>query len=546
MNTAQHRWILAVAVCLLLGIFPAAAQEPTETPLDGTPAATATPTETQASPTPAPPTFTPTSTPVVPSWVTTWREEVLYPQAVRFTMTIDRPLDQILALELTINAPGEAQPRTFSPEPDEIATLTARTFTEMVFLWVIPPNNPLPFNAEVDYFWEVTVAQLGSAVLPGVFAYSDPAVRWVQDQDPNERVSLIYPEGQVDVELLRRTVQGVYTLLARNTETSPELRLVVYSDDFPFDPCHENDAGEQVIVGPVSGTELACNPQVIENILRDLNYDPFPLPSVSRSTVTDALLRYMVAEFYAPSWAGRDVPAWFQTGMTYFYLPGEKFYLLDAVRSASRTRYTFTFDEMSARDETNPVLWDAQAYTMVLYIARQIGVAQLFEFAGTAGDGEAFAESFADVVNMPLTGLLPNWNNWIFTGVAASDSSLQLYEGPTPVPSPTQTVTPFPASVTPTPTFTVTPTFTHTPVGFAFTATPLPSRTPTVTLTPAPPTITPRPPRSFEDLTPQPTQPTNGSPLDDLDTDVVLVVGTVAVALFLLAVWLLFGRRSRR
>lgn len=540
-NNTPHtrtRFTLLLWILCLLYVIPALAQgqQPTETPDQ---LLAETPAETQVTATSAPPTFTPSPTPVVPVWIITWGEEMIYPQAVRFTMTIDRPIDQIASLRLTVLAPGEAQPREVTVVPSTAAALTARTYTEFVYLWQIPSNNPLPFNSDIRYSWEVATVHNESAVLPGVFPYRDPNIVWIRDDDLTGRLSLIYPEHQIDVERLRRSIQPIYTLLSNNTASSPELRLVLYSEAFPFDPCVDNAGGQRVIIGPKSGVELACIPAVMDSILRDLNFDALPLPSLSRASVTDTILRRMVAEFYDPIWQGRDVPEWFKTGMTDFYLPGDKLYMVETVRTASRTDQTYTLAQMAQRDESNPVLWEAQAYTMVLYIARQIGVARLFDLANAAGNGESFATTYENALGSPLSALIPNWRNWVFTGVAASDANLPLYEGATAVPSATSTVTPFPPSVTPT--FTPTPTLTptETPFGFEFTATPLPSRTPTLTYTPAPPTVTPRPARSFEDLTPSPVPPQEGgsSVLDDVDPMLIVGIGgTIMLALLVMIV----------
>ena len=482
---------------------------------------------------------TTTPTPIVPEFVTTWSEEVIYPQAVRFQARFDRPLDEILLLELTLRPPGQTE-RTI-----RVAHVIeqGRTYAIFEYVYQVPVNNPLPFLADVEYEWSVVTSRGENAVLPGVFPYADPETDWIVDNDPGDRLNLIYPDGEINADQLRLSFGPVYDLMAANTNSIRELNLLISTETTPFDPCVENDDRELVVIGPNSGTEVVCSVSVAQGIADELGYTQFEPRDSVPLTLVEGAVRHAYDLNYAPIWAASDVPEWLKKGLLYVYLPGTKSSLIDVVRRESRTNSLYSLSAMNEPDLSNVLKWDGQAYAMTLYIADQVGIPALFDLARVPDD-MTFNEHFENIMERPLNALIPNTENWAFSSIAENHAQLNLYQGATPIPSPTQTNTPFPPTETPIPTATGTPTPTETPFGFRFTATPLSSRTPTPTFTPLPPTNTPLPARSFDDLTPQPTPQSQSSSDDDLQGILVPAVGGIFVILGLLILFVL--RRSAR
>jgi hypothetical protein len=488
---------------------------------------TVPPTAPPASP--APPTSTPTATPDVPEFVYAWSVEVIYPAGVRFVLTLARPVAQINQLTLTIQPPDQPA-RTVSVSPSGAAVLATESFTDLVYIWQMPLDDPLPFLEIVDYNWLAVVDGGQSASIPGAFLYADPAIDWIRADDPDEMLSLIYPAGRLNPAGVRGELRGAYEQLADNLDECPHFRLALYDEHFPLDPCQPaaDEDERRIAVGPQSGTVIDCPPGIMEAVLAGIDYLPLRGSTTLGSALTQSLLRYMVDEFYAPVWAGRDVPAWFQTGLAYFYMPVDKRAMIETTRSAARVNRVYSLSQMRAPDPDNLGLWEAQSYSMVLYIADRIGVPALFELAQTAGAGESFAGSYEAVSGQPLASLLPAWRNWIYSGVAVAAASLDLYSGPTPSATTGPTRTPFPPTSTSTPTSTPTDTPTPTVTGF-LSATPLPTRTPTDTLTPAPPTVTPRPAAMLNLATATPTPPPGGLGGLPVQTDVLALAGVVAI-----------------
>jgi hypothetical protein len=529
----------------------AMAQDNTEMPeataelLDIPPSAT--PTMTIAPGTPIP---TPTPTPSISPVVITWGEEMFYPQAIHFHIDFALPLSQLRVLTLVIEV--ENQPTRAIPMAELIrSAISDEQSTQIRYFWHIPSADLLPFLSEVIYHWEVTTAAGESIVVPGVVSYADPDNDWVQDSNLNDPLSFVYPQNGININPLRDGLNSVYALLAENTGNSPQFRLALYSDAHPLERCHDGDAGGLVVTGNY-GTELACREPVINTLIASTGYTPHPVQSNGGFVLAQELTRHMVEVFYAPVWGGQDIPAWFKTGLAYVYFPGDKVYLLETLRIATRHQEQFSLEEMNAPPEPamNRALWEAQSYGMVAYMIDQMGLAQVFQFASQVGVDTEFSESYAVAMEQPIEALLAQWNNWIFSGASVIGFELRLYAGPTPIPTHTPHATRFPASPTPTPTYTSTPTptptvtLTPTPTG-VLTSTPLPSLTPSLTPETGPPTLTPRPPTY---LTVQPTlTPVPAGPRDftDLNRSQIAVIAIIIGGIFAM-LFIVFDQARRK
>lgn len=506
---------------------------------------TQTPTPT-VIPTIDPSTPTPTLTPrpQVAAFIFTWDEEMIYPQAVRFTLTVSRPINEIASLLLAIDSTS-ANPREVVLTPASVVTRSAETFTDFTFLWQVPATDPLPFQEAIDYTWLVTLVDGQTALVPGAFLFGLEDLTWVESTDPDGLLNLLYPQGAILPDTIRAQFPQLYTTLSANTGLQPRFNFVLFSREVPFDPCFSETAETVILLGPKTNVEVPCITPVINGILNQLGYEQFQLETLTTANARDRILVEVINRFYAPIWEGRDVPAWFQTGLTYFYLPGQKLGQLENVRRNYRLQEPYTLAEMATRDVANPTLWESQSYSMVLYIANRIGTQALYDLARTAGtEGESFAASYENAVGQPIEALLPTWRNWIYSDGAVADANLNLYQGETPIPSATATITPFPPSETPTATDTFTPTATATPAGFRPTATPIPTFTPSMTPTPEPPTITPRPagfreanpPTSVPSVPPSAIEPSEDEGIDVLFIGVLglfVVLGLLLGYLFL-------------
>ena len=539
-NSLRCGLIGLMGLCWLGAPTPNSAQEITETIIyTETPSPTATRTATV---TPGTPTNTPTPTPSVSPLISTWYEEVFYPQAIAFHIEIALPLAQIRALMLVLEIEGQAA-RTITMAELIRSSITDETHAVIDYYWSVPPENPPPFLSEVHYRWDVTTASGEFISAPGVAGYVDPDLHWVREDDPNNQLSFIYPEGAISVSAVRDLLDQVYATLAGNVGDTPSFRLALYSNNFPLERCQPRRGGNgSLVVIGTRGHEMDCAQPIINTVIANTGYTPLKLTSERSFGVLQDVTRYMVDAFYAPKWTGREVPEWFKTGLTYLYLPGDRGYLLDTLRLAVRNRQLFTLEGMNIRPEWGSpqlLLWEAQSYAMVMYMTHPIGLAALFEFANQTDDAESFAESYAAAMGQPLEALLPNLSNWVFSNAAADDFRLTLYQGPTPLPSFTPTLTPLPPTATATATVTPTITPTLTVTGYQ-SATPIPTLTPTLTLTREPPTVTPRP-AGYRTATPVPA--TSDNIFTNVGTTGIIIAVALAVGLILIVIFAATRRR---
>ncbi|MFW5691550.1 MAG: hypothetical protein ACOCXZ_03520, partial [Chloroflexota bacterium] len=287
----HHRWrktwhitaIIGLLVCLGLLTGPAAAQEETEEPtasptVDAPPGAdTATPTVTPTpegpteTATPGPPTPTPPPTntprPDVADFVFDWSEDILYPQAAYFELVLDLPLSDVAALTLNIQPQGEARGYSVDDASLRAAAVITEPFTEIEYIWTVPPQDPPRFEALVNYTWEVITGDGRTAIVPGVFAFSDPRIDWVQESSADGPLTLFYPADTINEEVLRGTLSRVYELLSGVTGRRPAFRLLLTGPGYALDPC----ASQETITGPRSGVVVPCEGDVVDTIIANLN-----------------------------------------------------------------------------------------------------------------------------------------------------------------------------------------------------------------------------------------------------------------------------------
>lgn len=561
-------WTLAFL--LLAGVVPAYAQDgrpqPTDTPtvtVTGTPPTpvptdTPIPTPTLAESLTPTPTASATETPLptmtprpeVAEFIFDWQEEVIYPEGIWFKLVVDRPLDEIATISLTLAVSGEATPRVIDFGTILESVEVSDPFTDIELLWRVPQNNPIPLLSRVDYNWTVILQSEESEDVPGVTAYIPPGqddLAWTLSPGPTNAINFIIPVAiGATTDVVRTNLRFTYERLSDQIGTRPTFNYALTSPEFSLDPC----AAQEVVVGVRSGVEVDCRDGLVDAVLRDMGFASVELPSLDAFTIQGRLVQDIVSGFYANAWQGSDVPAWFRVGFAYFYTPEDKRGLLLQTQSAIRSGTLLTLNQMVERDTLDTLTWDSQAYTMVLYIADQAGVDGLERLAQGEPPLEgqpvrSFAERYAQITGQELGGLLPTLENWALSEVAERGASLDLYRGPTLVPTPTASNTPFPPS--PTPTFTHTPTATPTPTVTGFlTATPLPTLTPIPTATPGDPTITPLPADFVFPTAPPPTPaPVSASTSDDGSTDQTLGIFLLGAAVVLGAAIAVIYRRAR-
>ncbi len=270
--------------------------------------------------------------------------------------------------------------------------------------------------------------------------------------------------------LLRDLFSPVYTLMQSHTGRQPVINLVIRENGL-LPGCEIDAEGNAVVL--VEETPEPCSADLVELAGYDV-IEPTANESLEHTVSLTLLERFYPTERF---------PVWFASGLADFYAPSPQVDRLSRVRDAARSSRLYTM--VGLESLSGDPLWQSQSYGMILYILDRIGVEGLFALAGETGD---FREAYQRRLGEPLSALLPNWQNWIFTRAAEAAYGITPYQPITLTPTPSNTPT-------------LTATFTPTPTDFAvLNSTSTPPRAPTVTpsrtLTAYPPTVTPRSPGS--------------------------------------------------
>lgn len=448
-----------------------------------------------------PPETTAETTPEVPDFVYDWTAQLIYPAAIRFTLVVDRPLEQINRLSLTITQPQRLN-QQYDFDPAEIVSVRD-AYSVFEEIWPLDPASPPTLFTEITYAWEIVLDDGERAVVPGEIPFTDDRYEWLAGETAAPVMFVVSEASGRDPDALAQRIRPVYDLLSQQRGTLSPVQFILFFGDDPISPCEADETGRLIVRDPSPQRDAVypCSPGIMESLFREARLIPLQLRANNLLDLDTAVVAYLVEQAYGSLWQAGGVPEWFQFGMSRFYLPASKAGLLLQARDTFRSGRAYTLTDMSARINDDG-RWQAQAYSMVLYIAHRAGVEQLLALANASSE-QPFAQRYEQVTGQPLSGLLPNLQNWIFTSQAEADFGYTPYLPVTPTPTLSLTPTPFPptASFTPSATTTSTPTPTVTGV---LSPTPLPTLTPTATHTRAPRTPTPRPFSSLFTATPIP------------------------------------------
>ncbi|MBL8164729.1 MAG: hypothetical protein JNJ61_22270, partial [Anaerolineae bacterium] len=310
-----------------------------------------------------------------------WAGEALFPQAVRFLVTMNRPVSEIALASLTIEPEGSAA--TVISVNIEESTVVEEPYSELATVWT-PPAEALPtLFSTITFRWRVVSTRDEVAEIESTFVFSDERAQWMRDDDPRGLINLTLPllgeetaeSAASQIPRLRDSLEPIYDLLASQSGQSPRFNFVIYPAELP-PGCTRNADDQSVAVGPFSKTEVPCADGLAETIFQASGYQLVRSATNSLAGVRSAVIDAMARGAYAPLWSGKNVPAWFEAGLSAFYRPESKLEWGQPLQAASRSSSLFTLNAMTTRPAStdDSQRWEAQSYGMVLYIAAQIGV----------------------------------------------------------------------------------------------------------------------------------------------------------------------------
>src|SRR5690242_16721888 len=112
--------------------------------------------------------------------------EVLFPQAVRFTVNLTIPATKVTDAALTLTWEGH-DPVVVSVDVKPAALVYEEPQARLVYTWVI--TDPPPLFSEVTYQWVFTAEDGSTGTLEDKFIFADPNVDWVHSVTPGLTIS---------------------------------------------------------------------------------------------------------------------------------------------------------------------------------------------------------------------------------------------------------------------------------------------------------------------------------------------------------------------
>ncbi len=511
----QRALILIVCVMGLWSACPVAAQTPTSSPQPITPT--------------RPATLTPTPFPIDVIYDT----RVAFPHQVFFRIDIKLPATEVAGVTLVIDTINKLHTEINFPTDKPYSFAVGEVIA--TYIWEIPKDNPPPLFQPLRYTWRIknTSGQQFEEVRS--IEFTDERAVWQTTTALDNALTIIAPKdisrsiGSIQVELT-----DALTLLQEKVGQTPKVRLLIY--DTGVTPGCGLDADKKPVYSAYkddgSRAEQPCDLIQAETIYK-ASSDTVLQIGVDQN-LTSALTASLVRDTYAPLWTGKPVPLWFSAGLEQFYQRQPNRDAFFTSREALRSDMPFTLAQMDTPPSAeNAIVWNAQAYGMLIYLASRTGVENIFALARDIPQSASFEDAFKARMGFDIAGLVAAWQTWLFKRETENAYLYTPYLATTPTPTATvtQTQTPIPPTVTET-----------------FTATIELSATPRVTITrrPPPATVTPLPAQGLN-IRPTlvPPTPIPNTPLAVLTrgSNPLIIGGGVLVALLMIGVLMLTSRR---
>ncbi len=445
------------------------------------------------------------------SGITDLRAEVVFPAVVRLFVRFGEALEPP---EVVLLSMSQEERTLFSGPVTLIAVPQAEDASLWRFDWPIPLDDAPRLFVPVHYRWEMVDATGSQQEAESEFLFAPETLDFRHGGEPP--LSFSVGSSDLNLRLAREVVLPAYTLMAEQTGLQPEFRWAVLPPAFAF--CSEAvDADGQpmsivLAASPVDEPDVyACREEDAERLFASSGYQILRRRERGLLPFENELVDAMFEVFYRQYWEGKDVPAWFRTGLRRYLHVNPDPLAVRYLQTEGRAGRLFNAEQMqSGPPEADQQLWELQAHSLVLFLADQYGAQAPLRLARDAA-ALAWDDAWRDLTGSDLRGMMARWERWLFGAAAVRAGSWFLYGPATATPTVTRTATAVPPTRTPAPVVTVSPQPGGTPV--PETATLL--GTPPLTSTGVPAVLptatnTPRPPGSLAQPQPTPPEPGGG------------------------------------
>lgn len=475
-----------------------------------------------------------------------YRTEILFPSALRFFIAINAPPDQITTVSLVVRQESGLQLSLPVSVTQDLESSTEAT-TDLAYVWELvgSPSVPMPFES-LNYLWQIETADGAISRAASEVLFQDGR-RGMWQNAGQPPLILHWTSENLAGDRIQSEVLAAYGVLSRRTGRAPLLEFVIYDPGVDLCQTITPPDTEQQISAVQSEEDEAvwfpCEPAIFDQFYANANMIFLQRPTPGYSELQNLLISRMVRDTYLDLWQGTPVPDWFLSGVAGLYRLRPDYNALALARTAARRDDLLRLEDQPGESAQERLLWEAESYLFVLYLADRYGADLPFDLALDV-PGSEFDAALAARTGEDFAALWRGWISWVESDAADRAIEWTPYSPITPTPLPTATATPIPPSLAPSNTPTATPTASSTfladqpsteVIGIV-TQTPLRS-----------PTNTPLPPGSLPTPTPRDTgvQPESGED-ETRPLALVAVVFLIGAGVLLLVIVFVMRRRGRR
>ncbi|MBI5927947.1 MAG: hypothetical protein HY862_01450 [Chloroflexi bacterium] len=393
------------------------------------------------------------------------RALVVMPSVIRFRVRVAATMEQVAEIKLTVQDEDTVLQTYDITSPADNIFINFGDESEYEIVWDIREVPLHPFST-LTYQFEVQMTDGEIATVKNDFIFQHETVQ--QWQLAESDTLKIYAMGDaIDWSNHLAGLEQSISLLRENTGFIAPIGLVVYPEGTEFCtqgevPTDTPDATPPMIVIS-EDRAYPCDPA---DMTRFYAFENLVIAYASPSDFYTEESQAFAPIFdlaYSTRWGNADVPAWFTAGLRQLYNRVNQGQKITTVKRASQESRMLSLTQMETpAADANSVLWEAQAYSLTLYLADVYGASTPFDIAKAISPSLSANQAIEERTGQIKSRLYARWLVWLDTPQAIAAGGWNPYLATTPTPLPSNTPSQIPPTHTPRPTATITLTPTST------------------------------------------------------------------------------------